>query len=298
MVSSKVVVVRGKGVLSSKGELNQNRLKLMYANGLKNLAGFNNTKENLSYFFKRRDRIGIKINTIAGRKLSSQPEATRSLASMTQEIGISEKDIIIWDRTNRELKNAGYRLNLNGKGVRIFGTDTDGIGYSSGLISHYNIGSMFSSIQTKMISASISFAILKDHGLAGITAGMKNYFGTIHNPNKYHDFNCDPFIAELFDTKFIKNKHRLTIIDSLIVQYHRGPSFHDQWAKKMDTLIFSTDPVAADFVGWKIIEKLRKENGLPTLKEEQREPKYLLTAEKMGLGKANSKSIQIIEDEV
>jgi uncharacterized protein (DUF362 family) len=133
--------------------------------------------------------------------------------------------------------------------------------------------------------------------MAGVTAGMKNYFGTIHNPNKYHDFNCDPFIAELFETKLIMKKHKLSILDSLVVQYHRGPSYHASWAEKYEALIFSLDPVAADFVGWQVIEKLRAKKGLPTLKEENREPTYLKTAEKKGLGKANRNEIKIIEEE-
>jgi hypothetical protein len=92
-------------------------------------------------------------------------------------------------------------------------------------------------------------------------------------------------------------KHKLSILDCLVVQYHRGPSYHARWAEKYEALIFSLDPVAADFVGWQVIEKLRAKKGLPTLKEEDREPTYLKTAEKKGIGKANRNEIKIIEEE-
>jgi len=82
------------------------------------------------------------------------------------------------------------------------------------------------------------------------------------------------------------------------VQFHRGPSYHAKWATHYGAFIFSVDPVAADFVGWKIIEKLRAKNGLPSLKEEQREPDYLKTAANMGLGKNADDEIKIFEDEV
>jgi uncharacterized protein (DUF362 family) len=255
-------------------------------------------EESLRLLFRSNDRVGIKINTISGKKLSSRPEVSFSLARLLSECGIPKKNIIIWDRTNRELKDAGYNPNLNGGDFQVYGTDTQGVGYNRDLTSHRNIGSLFSSIQSDMISASISLAVLKDHGMAGVTAGMKNYFGAIHNPNKYHDFNCNPFIAELFETTSIKKKHRLSILDCLLVQYHHGPSYHAKWAEKYETLIFSTDPVAADFVGWQVIEKLRAKKGLPSLKEENREPIYLITAERMGLGKANPEEIKIIEVEV
>lgn len=178
------------------------------------------------------------------------------------------------------------------------GTDTAGAGYPGEPLIHLNIGSLFSTIQSSLITASVSFAILKDHGMAGITAGMKNYFGVIHNPNKYHDDSCNPFVAELFDTSPIKGKHRLTILDALVVQYHRGPSYHARWAETCETLIFSTDPVAADSTGWQIVEKLRKEKSLPSLEEDNRLPLYIRTAERMRLGKANPADIQVIEETV
>jgi uncharacterized protein (DUF362 family) len=298
MAASKVVLIRGKGVLTGETEIDQKKLLSMYKRGIQMLMDRQNPKEGLRPIFKSSDRVGIKINTIGGKKLSTRPEVSLSSAKLLQDSGLQQENIIIWDRTNRELREAGYRPNLNRSGIKVFGTDTEGVGYDSQLTSHLNIGSLFSSIQSNKITASISLAMLKDHGMAGVTAGMKNYFGAIHNPNKYHDFSCNPFIAELFETKFIKRKHKLTILDSLIVQYHRGPSYHARWAEKYESLIFSLDPVAADYVGWQVIEKLRAKKGLPSLKEEERAPVYLQTAEKMGLGKANPEEIQIIEEEV
>ena len=61
-------------------------------------------------------------------------------------------------------------------------------------------------------------------------------------------------------------------------------------------IIFSFDPVAADFIGWQIIEDLRSQKGLPSLLEENREPAYLKTAETMGLGKASFEAIEVIEE--
>ncbi|MCJ7679318.1 MAG: DUF362 domain-containing protein, partial [Candidatus Aminicenantes bacterium] len=140
-------------------------------------------------------------------------------------------------------------------------------------------------------------AILKDHGLAGITAGMKNYFGAVHNPNKYHDNNCDPYIPEVFSCSPIREKHRLTVIDALTVQFHRGPAYHARWAEPYGALLFGLDPVATDAVGFSIIEKLRKERGLPTLEEEKRAPVYLKTASRMGLGQADLSLISLIEED-
>lgn len=298
MAQSKVVIIRGKGVLGSAGDVDQAKLFQMFTKGIRALIGNQNEKEGIRLIFRSSDQVGIKINTIGGKKISTRPDVSLSLARLLADTGIENRNIIIWDRTNRELRDAGYTLNFNSNDFKLYGTDTQGIGYDTELVSHLNIGSLFSSIQSKRITASISLAILKDHGMAGITAGMKNYFGAIHNPNKYHDSNCNPFVAEVFDTSYVKKFHRLSVLDGLILQYHRGPSFHPQWAEKYEGLILSLDPVAADFVGWQVVEKLRAKKGLPSLKEENREPIYLRTAEKMGLGKANQAEIQVIEEEV
>jgi len=298
MSGSKVFLIRGKGVFGPGGEMDRLKITEMLALGFRKLTGTRETELGLARLFARDARIGIKINTIGGRKISTRPELSLSLADLLIKNGWPERNVIIWDRTNMELREAGYGLSDRPNGLKIFATDTAGAGYETEVFSHRNIGSLFSTIQTNFVTDSISLAILKDHGLAGITAGMKNYFGAIHNPNKYHDAHCDPFIAELFDSEPIKGKHKLSILDALLVQYHRGPSFHTQWAEQCGMLIFSLDPVAADAAGWGLIERLRSGKGLPSLKEEGREPVFLASAEKMGLGRAGSDSIEVIEDEI
>lgn len=298
MNGSKVISIKAKGVIGSGGDIDRLKISGMLSLGFGRLAEAGETGEGLARLFARDERIGIKINTIGGRKISTRPELSLSLAELLVKNGWPDRNIVIWDRTNRELREAGYNLSDRAGGLKVFATDTAGAGYETEIVSHRNIGSLFSTIQTQFATASISLAILKDHGLAGITAGMKNYFGAIHNPNKYHDSHCDPFIAELFDSGPIKSKHKLTILDALVVQYHRGPSFHTQWAEPCGALILSRDPVAADAVGWRLIEQLRSRKGLPSLKEEGREPVFLGSAEKLGLGHADAKSIEVIEVEL
>jgi uncharacterized protein (DUF362 family) len=291
-------MIKGTRVFLSAGDLDRSRLAEMVSLGLRHLTGTSEAKEGVARLFTPDDRIAIKINTIGGREMSTRPELSLSLAQVFIENGHPGKNIIIWDRTNRELREAGYRLSDSPAGLKVLATDTSGAGYESEIFSHRSIASLFSTIQTRFATASVSLAILKDHGLAGVTAGMKNYFGAIHNPNKYHDSRCDPFIAELFESKPVRDKHKFSLLDALIVQYHRGPSFHSRWAERSGTLIFSFDPVAADAVGWRLIEELRAKKGLPSLREEGREPDYLSTAEKLGLGRAAQGSIEVVQDEI
>jgi uncharacterized protein (DUF362 family) len=298
MNGPRVIVIKGRRVFGSDDELDRPKIAEMLSLGFRHLTGAKEMGEGLVRLFARDDRIGIKVNTIGGPRISTRPGLPLCLAELLIKGGQPGRNIVIWDRSNRELREAGYSLSDSRNSLKVFATDTAGAGYETEIISHRNIGSLFSTIQTQFVTASISLAILKDHGLAGVTAGMKNYFGAIHNPNKYHDSRCDPFIAELFESEPIKGKHRFSLLDALVVQYHRGPSFHTQWAERSSTLIFGLDPVATDAVGWRLIEELRSKKGLPSLKEEGREPVYLGTAEKLGLGRADSYSIEVIEDEI
>jgi uncharacterized protein (DUF362 family) len=296
MVRSRVVVVTSGNVWTPAGPPDPAIVARMFERGFALLGGDVDGRAAASSLFRPDDRVGIKVNTIGGRAISTRPEVAMSLAGWLTRKGLAAKNVFIWDRTTRELQEAGYAPAAERTGVRVFGTDTDGVGYGPDLVAHLNVGSLFSKILTEFTTASISLAILKDHGLAGMTGGLKNYFGAIHNPNKYHDSRCDPYVAEVFDAPPVRSRHRLTVLDALLVQFHKGPSYHPRWAAKFGGLFFSLDPVAADAVGWTVIERLRAGAGLPSLEDEGRAPVYLRTAERMGLGRADPEAIETIEE--
>jgi hypothetical protein len=107
---------------------------------------------------------------------------------------------------------------------------------------------------------------------------MKNLFGAIHNPNKYHVNVGDPYIPDVFSFRPIKNKIRLHICDALRPQYEGGPAYMPQWCWDYNSLIVSTDPVALDYTGWQIIEDQRNNAGMPSLEKIGRKPTYIATA--------------------
>jgi len=62
-----------------------------------------------------------------------------------------------------------------------------------------------------------------------------------------------------------------------------------------EAIYVATDPVALDVIGWKVVERLRADNGLPTLKAAGREPTYLRIAGELGLGVYDDKRIRLRE---
>jgi uncharacterized protein (DUF362 family) len=107
---------------------------------------------------------------------------------------------------------------------------------------------------------------------------LKNFFGAIHNPNKYHGNACDPYVADVYMLPPIQQKVRLTICDATTAQYEGGPSYMPQWAWPYNGLLVAHDPVALDYVGWQIIERKRGEKGMKSLQALGRAPNYIATA--------------------
>jgi len=297
MSKSRVVIVRSQKVISKSRLIDSSILSEMIKKGLKTFSGDLDFRDSIRRFYSPQDMIGFKVNCLAGKGASTHPEVALACANLLKESGIKEKNIIIWDRSNDELEEVGFPLNYKGDGLHCFGTDTDGVGYSSELYEHLNIGSLVSNILLNYTNVQVNLPALKDHSLAGISCALKNYYGAINNPNKYHEDGGDPFIADLNALPEIKNQQRLIICDALTVQYKGGPSYHPSWNELYGGIIIGSDPVTLDFAGSQIIDQLRQNKNLPSLEKSGSNPRYIWTAadKNHNLGKASAEEIEKIE---
>lgn len=230
--------------------------------------------------------VGMKTNCLARRNNSTPVALVEAFADLLNEAGHRDDQIVVWERTSRELEAAGFKLNASNGSRRCLGTDANGVGYSQRLYSFGKVDSLVSHILTDMVDCNVNMPVLKDHSIAGLSGGLKNMYGAIHNPNKFHADNCDPFCAHVNNLTPIKLKNLLTITDAVRVQYDGGPGFMEQYVAWYGGLIISDDPVAADRVGLEIITRLRSNHGRPPLEAVGREVRYLKTAESIGLGVA------------
>ncbi len=253
------------------------------------------------------DTIGLKANCI-NRKCPSHPEVVYAIAeSAIDALEINPNNIIIWDRSTSELKKADYTINLSDKGIRCFGTvesfsigrwvlnvkqsESEGIGYDQsqpidigqGMTSH------LSNIITRMCTYLINVPVLKDHRLAGITMSLKNHFGSIDNPRDCHGNYCDPFVANINASDQIRKKTKLIVCDAAYGVYDGGPRGAPQWQPK--AIMAATDPVALDFTGMQIINKMRKQNNLAPVTNMA---VHVKTAQSLGLGTCNPKQIDTV----
>ena len=96
-------------------------------------------------------------------------------------------------------------------------------------MAHGSAASLLSKTLTQTCDAVINLPVLKDHGIVGVTMALKNLFGAIHNPNKYHSDVGDPYVADVYMLPPIRQKVRLAICDATTAQYEGGPSYMPQW---------------------------------------------------------------------
>ena len=137
-------------------------------------------------------------------------------------------------------------------------------------------------VYTPLVNADkiINVPIAKHHNLARYTAAMKNWYGSLGGRrNRLHQ-NIDVSIADL--AQFIQPT--LTIVDANRVLMRNGPQGGNVAdAKDMHTVIATTDQVAADAYGCRLIGRTADE--IP----------YIKMAHERGLGTMHWESLRLAE---
>jgi len=289
---ARVVVVRSGDVIGKNHEINRARLWGMLELGLRRLTG-KDPLAALGQWIRPVDTVGLKVNCLAGRQMSTHRELAEALIGLLAKGGLPRNQCIVFDRSDLDLRRGGYPIQVDGRDYRCMGNDR--AGYEQDLRVMPSGASRFSRIATRSASVLVNLPVLKDHGIAGLSGALKNNFGLVHNPNKFHLNGCDPHVAEVNSWDFVRNKQRLVICDALRVQVEGGPAFQPAGAEDHGAILLATDPVALDIVAWDLLETLRARRKLPSLAKDRREPVHILTAARMGLGVGERTRIKVIE---
>ena len=273
---SKVVIARDAQLRGTGVSIDSSRLLRILDRAVQSLHNCDSPEDAWRRVVRPGEVIGLKVNCLAGRGASTSVPLVEAICERLQQAGVSPKNIVIWDRLNRDLESAGFRVSSRADRIRYLGNDA--AGYENDLAVYGEAGSLVSTTLTRVCDGVINLPVLKDHGIVGVTMALKNMFGAIHNPNKYHVNVGDPYVADVYMLPPIRQKVRLHICDATTAQYEGGPSYMPQWSWPYNGLLVSRDPVALDSVGWLIIEQRRAEKGMQSLKELRREPAYIATA--------------------
>lgn len=265
----------------------------MLAKGMMELTSTKNIKEAWRKFVNEKDRIGLKVNPVAGASLSTSVEVTQAVVKQLNEAGVPTENILIWDRREPQLKEAGF-TNENFPGIKIIGTersdasgsmyDQNGKLYSLQMIDtswyywadceeKYNEETLpwmvnegkysyFSKIVTEMVDKIINIPILKNAG-SSVTLSMKNLaYGAITNTARLHKQLWAETTAEVCAFPPLRDKVILNIADGIKGCFNGGPGANPQFFTDYKTMLIGTDPVAVDRIGYEIVLKKRIDEGI------------------------------------
>lgn len=274
-------------------------------------------------FVKPGEKIGLKVNPIGGKLLSTSHAITQSVIRQLLESGIEKENIIIWDRRMMDLIEAGYTADRY-PGIKILATelqDEKGSFYdaSGKLYGENNIDkdwyywadvegsydketlpymindgkySYFTKIITQELDKVINMPILKNAG-ASITNAMKNLgYGVITNTGRLHAQLWNETSAEVCAFAPVRDKVVLNICDALRGCFNGGPAANPQFICNFNAVLVATDPVALDRIGYDIIAEKRVKEGI------QKSPtpevlKFLEQSAELGLGISDKSKIKL-----
>lgn len=318
----KVVIVR-----NSASVVNDLPVELaayqMLKNAMLGLTDQKNLKKAWRMFVAPGEKIGLKVNPVAGKLLSTSHAVVRSVVKQLTESGIDRKDIIIWDRREMELKDTGF-TSENYPGIKITGTeqqdekgsfvDKDGKLYGERNIDRdwyywadvegeYDVETMpymvnggkfsyYSKIVTREVDKIINIPVLKNAG-GSITNAMKNLaFGSVSNTGRLHTQLWNETCAEVCAFAPVRDKLVLNVCDALRGCFNGGPAANPQFICNYNSLLVSSDPVAIDRIGYDIIAEKRIAEGLQKIPAPE-SLTFLSMATALGLGVSDKSRIEL-----
>ena len=254
------------------------------------LTGLNDAKQAWQALFQPNEKIAIKVNAFRNSIIWTHVPLVRAITDSLLNAGIPAEQIVVFDFTSAELETAGFKINKDGPGVRVYGTDGD---YASKIQVGANNTTRLSNVLLNS-DALINIPILKSHMIAGMTFALKNHYGTVENPDGLHNVgNALPGLNALPE---IKQRTRLVIGDLLEACLNHSNGY-PYWKSdfKGDSILMSYDPIAHDTVGLNMLKDLKTARGDDPTYNLGLSKAWFENAGKLGLGAHDAKDIQLTE---
>ena len=306
---SRVVSVHGAGASPGPGldnaDLDAAVLRRMVGRGVMACTGCADLKSAwLRVIPDPSRRVAIKVNCQI-RGIYTKAKVVQPVIEGLLLAGVAADNIIVYDMTDTAFDLAGFRRNT-GNGVKV-GRVQDFGGYSrffkNRLANLLTGGHDYSGLNllAKALHGKggrwdcdylINVPVLKAlDGYCGVTLAMKNHYGSIADPGEHHKDIMEhiPLVNALPEIRY---KTRLVVLDAIFGEYKWVNGRDQRYVTRVNRLLFSTDPVAIDAVGWRMIEELRKKHGLGPVSPA---PLYIKAAERLGLGNADAARIEVEE---
>ncbi len=254
-------------------------VEAMVARAITNLTGKPTTREAWLSLVTTQDIVGIKVYSTPGPNSGTRPAVVETVARGLLDAGLPPRQIVVWDRSETDLRLAGFYKLADRLGIRCAsalraGYDPE-IFYDTPLLGNLiwndlefdrkgeGIGrkSFVSKLLTRDITKIISIPPLLNHNDAGVSGNL--YGLALGGVDNIRRFEGDPSrlaraVPEIYALPIFSDRVALNIVDALICQYEGGEHALLHYSAVLNELRFSRDAVALDMLSIKELDRQRQ----------------------------------------
>jgi uncharacterized protein (DUF362 family) len=284
---SKVIIITGDKVFKAPAGLDQTIIRQMLDSGMLALIAKPSPPEAWASLFSPQDCVGIKVNCINGPDTIYNLQLVYAVAEELLKAGVKENNIIIFERSGKDLEKGGFTINTSSQGIRCFGNEV--VGYEEFPADLDGVKIRISKIASQLCTALVNMPVLKAHEGVGISCAIKNYMGAIDQPKALHDqgvYRC----ADLYHDDVFFKKTKLIVADCLKPGYHSNGIDIRPYQWNCNSIMLSMDPVTCDAVGLELINE--KRTAIKAKWVVDPPPRHIARAVELGLGKNKKEDIE------
>jgi len=212
---------------------------VMFNKGIESLGG-------MKSFVKKGQTVLVKPNigwdVSPERGGNTNPLLVKEIIKRCYDAGA--KQVYVFDHTCDDWKrcysNSGIEKAANDAGAKVVSGDSEG--YYQEVTIKGAVKLKKAMIHELLLSSDvfINVPVLKNHGSAGLTIGMKNLMGVVWDRRFWHSSNLHQCIADCM----LYRKPDLTIVDAYTVMKRNGP----RGVSKEDVVIMKSQIIGRDIV--------------------------------------------------
>ena len=265
----------------------------MVFTAVQRLTGETDPGRAFGHFVAPGDKVGVKVNCLAGRFSSTSREVAYAVVEGVRRAGVPDANIMVFDQYPWALLQARYLAPDLAGAVRTAHHDEVADGFTD---EFRLVGCRVRWAKNFLwCDKVISVPVIKDHNLTGITCAFKNIAcGVIDAPPHIHRAIHD-VMPRLYASDEVRSRVALIVADASVIQYSNGPKVDLEFRKPLNTVFATTDPVAMDALARDVVEAARAERRLPSILRQSRAPRYIDVAAALGLGVAEPARMRVDE---
>lgn len=259
----------------------------MLRRGLTRLTGEATTANSWLSLVTTQDVIGLKVYSRPGPNSGTRPAVVSAVAKSLIAAGIASTNVVIWDRDEVDLREAGFfqlakELNLRIAAATDAGWDETNF-YDSPIIGKLVYGdfefekkgegvgrkSFVARLVSQQLTKIINLTPLLNHNEAGVCGNLFSL--AMSSTDNLLRFEGEPSrlaaaVPEIYALSAVGDKVVLNITDALICQYEGGQRGLLHYSTMLNQLRFSRDPVALDALSIKELDAQRRKARAPNLR--------------------------------